>query len=160
MKRANFLVKLARDGKLQAIEPNEDVKTAYLQKSGKSLSSAKALLEIGNLEDSVALAYYAMYHCLLALLFRVGIKCENHAAAIILLKSVFGLDNTEISRAKSDRVDKQYYVDFVISKEEVSDSIIVAEDFIASMTDFMARITEEKIKKYRQAATEMMQPTK
>ena len=158
MKKVNFLVKLANEGKLQAIEPNEDIKTAYLQKSGKSLSSAKALLEIGNLEDSVALAYYAMYHCLLALLFRVGVKCENHAAAIIILKAVFGLDNSEISKAKSDRVDKQYYVDFVIGKEETSESIAVAEEFIANLTDFMARITEEEIKGYREAAIRIMSP--
>ena len=57
MKRANFLVKLANEGKLQVVEPSEDMKSAYVQKAGKSLSSAKALLEIGNLEDSVALAY-------------------------------------------------------------------------------------------------------
>ena len=108
MKRANFLVKLTGEGKLQAIEPNADITGAYVQKSEKSLSSAKALLELGNFEDSVALAYYAMYHCLLALLFRVGIKCENHTAAIVLLKSVFGIDNQEIFKAKADRVDKQY----------------------------------------------------
>ncbi len=160
MKKANFLVKLAREGKLQVIEPNADVANAYLQKSGKSLSSAKALLVIGNLEDSVALAYYSMYHCLLALLFRVGIKCENHAAAIFLLTSVFGLDNKEISKAKSDRVDKQYYVDFAISKRETSESIAVAEEFIANLADFIARVTEEDVKRFRETANALVQPTK
>ena len=48
MKKANFLVKLAREGKVQAIEPNADITSAYVQKSEKSLSSAKALLELGN----------------------------------------------------------------------------------------------------------------
>ena len=160
MKRVNFLVKLAQEGKLQVVEPNEDIQGAYLQKSGKSLSSAKALLEIGNLEDSVALAYYAMYHCLLALLFRIGIKCENHAAAIILLKSVFGINNIEISKAKSDRVDRQYYVDFAISKEDTAESIAVAEEFIANLADFIARITEEDVKRFRKDAMALMRSAK
>ena len=158
MKKANFLGKLTIKGKLQVIEPNEDVMKAYLQKSSKSLSSAKVLLEIGNLEDSVALAYYAMYNSLLALLFRVGIKCENHAAAIILLKRVFGLDNVGISRAKSDRVDKQYYVDFTVSNEETSESIAVAEVFMAKVADFIARLTEEDVARFREAAIKLMRP--
>ena len=160
MKKANFLVKLASEGKLQIVEPNTDITGAYVQKSGKSLSSAKALLELGNLEDSVALSYYAMYHCLLALLFRVGIKCENHAASIILLKSVFGIDNQEIFKAKADRVDKQYYVDFAISKKETSESIAVSEEFIANLADFIARITEEDVKRFRETAIALIQPTK
>jgi uncharacterized protein (UPF0332 family) len=30
-----------------------------------------------------------MYNSLTALLFRVGIKCENHAGSILLLKKLF-----------------------------------------------------------------------
>src|SRR3990172_182029 len=99
MKKISFLIKLAKEEKLQAVEPSEEIRRAYIQRSEESLSSAKALMKIGNLKDSVALAYYSMYHCLLALLFGIGIKCENHAAGIILLKEVFGIDNTTISKA-------------------------------------------------------------
>ena len=98
MKRISFLIRLSKEGKLQAVEPSEEVKEAYLQRSNESLSSSKALLKIGNLKDSVALTYYSMYHCILAALFRIGIKCENHAASIILLKEVFEIDNAKISR--------------------------------------------------------------
>ena len=111
MKKANFLNKLYRKEKLLLVEPSEEIKKAYLQSSDESISSVKALLEIGNLKDAVALAYYSMYYCLLALLFRIGIKCENHAAAIILLTEVFGIDNASISKAKGERIDNQYYVD-------------------------------------------------
>lgn len=149
MKKINFLIKLAKEEKLQEIEPSDEVKEAYLQRSNESLSSAKALLKIGNLKDSVALAYYSMYHCLLVALFRIGIKCENHAASIILLKEIFGFDNSKISKAKSDRVDKQYYVDFSVNLEEANNSIKTAEDFIAEMNHFIATLTEERIKEYR-----------
>lgn len=58
MKRISFLIKLAKEGKIQAVEPSDEIKGAYIQRSNESLSSAKALLKIGNLKDAVALAYY------------------------------------------------------------------------------------------------------
>lgn len=152
MKKINFLIKLCKKEKLQEVEPSDEIKKAYIQRSNESLSSAKALLKIGNLKDAVALTYYSMYHNLLALLFRIGIKCENHSAAIILLKEVFEIDNSTIFKAKSERVDKQYYVDFEVNKEEAEKSIKVAEDFIAEMNDFIANLTEQKIKECHEKA--------
>ncbi len=97
-----------------------------------------------------------MYHALLALLFRMGIKCENHAAAIILLKTVFDIDNTTILKAKAERVDKQYYVDFEVTKDEVSDSIVAAEEFITGLTDFIEKLDEEKVRSYSQKAAMLL----
>lgn len=108
MKKINFLIKLYGEGKLSEVEPSDEIKRAYLERSKESLTSAKALLKIGNLKDSVALSYYAMYHSLLAALFRIGIKCENHIGSIILLKEVFSIDNKIILKAKEERVDQQY----------------------------------------------------
>src|SRR3989344_5224100 len=152
MKRISFLIKLYKEGKLLEVEPSDEIKRAYLQRSNESLSSSKALLRIGNLKDSVALAYYSMYHCLLAALYRIGIKCENNAASIILLKEVFGMDNAGISKAKSERVDKQYYVDFEVNQEEASKSIRIAEEFIAEMNDMIATLNEESISGYNKKA--------
>lgn len=155
MKKISFLIKLHKEEKLQECEPSENVTKAYLQRSDESLSSAKVLLKIGNLKDTVVLAYYSMYHNLLAALFRIGVKCENHAGAIILLKEVFGIDNTGISKAKSERVDKQYYIDFDISKEEAESSIRIAEKFISEMNNVIATLNEEKIKEHHQKAAEL-----
>lgn len=155
MKKISFLINLNKEGKLQEVEPSDDIKKAYLQRSNESLSSAKALLKISNLKDAVALAYYSMYHCLLAALFRIGIKCENHAAAIILLKEVFGTDNTKISKAKSERIDRQYYVDFETNKEETEASIKIAEEFIAEINELIAGLNEEKINEYHEKAAEL-----
>lgn len=156
MRRADFLRKLHDEGKLKEVDPSAEIAEAYLQKSDKPLVSAKALLDIGNLEDSVAMAYYAMYHCLVALLFRTGIKCENHSAAIILLQEVFGIDNSQISKAKSERVDKQYYVDFSISKSETGDAILAAEEFKANLKDFIDRLNSEKINEYHNTAVRII----
>jgi uncharacterized protein (UPF0332 family) len=155
MKKISFLIRLNKEGKLQEVEPSDEIKKAYLQRSDESLTSAKALLKIGNLKDSVALAYYSMYHCLLAALFRIGIKCENHSAAIILLKEVFGVDNTGISRAKSERVDKQYYVDFAVNRTEAESAIKSAEEFISEMNYLIATLNEEKIERLHDHAVEL-----
>lgn len=157
MKKMSFLNKLYKKKKLQIIEPSENVKTAYLQRSDESLTSAKTLLEIGNLKDSVALSYYSMYHCLLALLFRVGIKCENHTAAIILLRKVFEIDNMKISKSKEERVDKQYSVGFRIEQEEAQDSINTAEEFITGIIEFIDKLNEEDIQDYRKRARDIIQ---
>lgn len=156
MKKPNFLNKVFKQEKIKEVEPSEDIAKAYLEKAIKSLSSAKALLDLGNLEDSVAMAYYVMYYSLLALLFRIGIKCENHAAAIILLKRTFDIDNSSITKAKTERIDKQYYVDFSISKEETKNSIISAEEFNAELKDFIDRLNNEKVRQYRDKAIALL----
>ena len=157
MKKMSFLNKLYKKKKLQLVEPSENVKTAYLQRSDESLISAKTLLNIGNLKDSVALSYYSMYHCLLALLFRVGIKCENHVAAIILLRKVFEIDNRKISKSKEERVDKQYYVGFRMEQEEAQESINTAEEFITEIIEFIDKLNEEDIQEYRKKAQNIIQ---
>jgi len=42
------------------------------------------------------MAYYSMYYSVLALFFATGIKCENHTAAIILLREIFAIDNGDL----------------------------------------------------------------
>jgi len=152
MKKISFLTRLAKEEKLQLVDSSEEIMKAYLQRSDESLSSAKALLKIGNLKDSVALSYYSMYHCLLACLAKVGIRCENHSASIILLKELFNIDDSSISKAKTDRVDKQYYVDFDVNLDEANNSIKIAEDFINELNDFIAKLSASQIKEYRQKA--------
>ena len=149
MKKTSFLSKLKKEGKLELIEPSEEVSKAYTEKSESNLVSAKILLESNRLEEAVALAYYSMYHILIALLFKVGIKSENHSASIILLEDIFKIDSSDISFAKKERIDKQYYISFRITKEEVSDSIIKAEIFNNKLLDFISKLTNKDIDLYR-----------
>jgi uncharacterized protein (UPF0332 family) len=112
MKKWDFLVKLKLEEKLRITEPSEEIGSSYLAKSGNCLKSAKILLKEGLYENSIGEAYYAMYDSSLALLFRCGIKCENHTATAFLLGLLFGKTNLEKSMldAKKERIDKQYYV--------------------------------------------------
>ncbi len=143
------MARLGKEGKLQLVQPNKDLKDGYIQRAKESLSSAKTLYKIGNLKDAVALSYYAMYHSLLALLFYTGIKSENHTASILILKEIFGLENDTIARAKAERIDKQYYVDFKVEKEEVGGAIRNAEEFLNTITDFTAKMRNAEIDQYR-----------
>lgn len=118
MKEQSFLNRLKREGKLALVEPSPEICASYLKKAEDCLKSASLLLNNDLFENSISMSYYAMYNSLTALLFRVGIKCENHSGAIILLK-LFG-DLTlykSISSAKKERIDKQYYIDFTATKE-------------------------------------------
>ena len=157
MTGSEFFQRLRREGRLKLIEPSEELKRAYLKKSESHLASAKILLEHGKLEEAVSMTYYSMYHALTALLRRVGIKCENHAASIILLKEIFGIDNSDITKAKRERIDKQYYLDFRIAREDVVELIRIAESFNSRILDFTERLTSEKILRFRTRAKEVLE---
>jgi uncharacterized protein (UPF0332 family) len=148
MKKINFLNKLKEEEKIKIVEPSDNMMNSYIKKSQSSIKSAKILLENEQIEDSIPMAYYSMYNMLTALLSKVGIKCENHSASIIILKELFEIDSTKISFAKKERVDKQYYVDFKITKEEVEKLIKTAEEFNPMLQDFIERLTIKKAEGY------------
>jgi len=156
MKKINFLKKLCKEDKLKCIESSEEIKNSYIEKSESNLISARILLENNRLEESVSLAYYSMYHILTALFFAVGIKCENHTGSIILLKGIFNIDNSEISFAKSERIDKQYYTNFHINKQEVIETIQKSEVFRKTLFDFISRLNTEKINAYKFKFNELL----
>lgn len=96
-----------------------------------------------------------MYNSLTSLLFKTGIKCENHAGSIVLLKKLFGrVDLFKIiSFAKEERIDKQYYVtsekNFVLTKESAEDMVAKAENFLVKMKLVIAELKNEQTEKLR-----------
>ena len=151
MKKIRFLIKLKDDGKLTIVESSQEIAEDYLRKSNSHLESAKILINSEKLEESVSMAYYGMYHSLIALLFKCGIKSENHSASIFLLKELFNQDNLakEISFGKKERIDKQYYTDFKITKMDCEDMIKRSEKFIIEIKSLIKQLNEEKILKLR-----------
>lgn len=85
----------------------------------------------------------------------MGLKCENHAAAIILLKELFEINNESISFAKKERIDKQYYTDFDITKDQVEELINSAEEFIAEVNFSISKLNSETITKLRNEFTKI-----
>lgn len=150
MKKNNFLSKLQKEEKLKLAEPSEEICESYLGKSAGCLQSAKLLLQNDLYENSISMSYYAMYNLLLALLFRAGIKCENHGGSILLLKLLF--DEKElyklVSDAKKERIDKQYYVTTEkdeATKESAQELFEDAGDFVLKMRLVIKNLDNEFI---------------
>lgn len=158
MSGQDFLRRLHREQKLEIIHPTDEVKISYLKKSGSYLASAKLLLDHGRYEEAVPLAYYSMYYSVMALLFRTGIKCENHAAAIILLRELFGIDESAQKKAKRERIDTQYYVDSMVTGLDVEDLIRAAETFNSRLLDVIDRLGNKEIFHYRSTLKTMLVP--
>ncbi|MBI5797279.1 HEPN domain-containing protein [Candidatus Woesearchaeota archaeon] len=150
-----FLNKLKNEEKLELAEPSEDICNSYLEKSVNCLKSAQLLLQNNLYENSIGMSYYAMYNQLLALLFRIGIKCENHSASILLLKLLFGKNDLYmlISDAKKERIDKQYYVTEEkdeITKEITDELLNKAEDFVLKMKVVVKNLSNDAIDELRE----------
>lgn len=151
MKKQNFLNKLKQENKLELVEPSEEIKESYLEKSATSLKASQILVESKLLEESVSMSYYAMYHSLVALMFKCGIKCENHTGNILLLKELFNENELYemISDAKEERIDKQYYVDFEITKEDTEKMIEKSQEFVTKIKLIIEKLTHEEVEEIR-----------
>lgn len=101
---SNFFKKLNSKGILSLVEPSKEISKSYENKSENSLKAAKVLLKQNLVEESISMSYYSMYYRVLSLFFLVGIKSENHSATILLLKDVFGLENSKIYFANIDKL--------------------------------------------------------
>ncbi len=144
MKKIRFLIKLNKEGKLQITEPSDVVSESYLKKSESHLESAKILLNSEKLEECVSMAYYAMYHSLLAVLFKCGIKSENHSASILILEELFKKRDLarEIRFGKKERIDKQYYTDFKLTNLDCEDMIKKAEKFTVEIRNLIKHLSQ------------------
>ena len=132
-----FLNKIIRQEKLELVEPSDNISKSYFEKSISNFESANILLKNDKLEESISFVYYSMYNLVISLLYRAGIKSENHSVSIILLKEIFDFDNFLIKEAKVEGIDKQDYVGFEISRKEVEDSLIEAEKFNRELKGFI-----------------------
>ncbi len=150
MNEMNFLRKLKNEGKIELVEPSEEMRLSYLKKSEDCLISAKILLQNQLYENSTSEAYYGMYNALLALLFTVGIKSENHSASLLIFKNLFHEERLYklASHAKEERIDKQYYVEAQqaskASKESCSDIVLKTEEFFVKMKLLISQMNNEK----------------
>jgi len=162
MKESTFLKKLKRKGIVELVESSEEMKSSYLIKAENCLKSAKILFQSQLFENSTSEAYYCMYNSLLSLLFKIGIKSENHSASIILFDRLF--ENKElvkiISWAKGERIDKQYYVEtqqiVKVTKESCNEMMIKAEDFLVKMKLLISELNNDKIASNRKDFTEIL----
>jgi uncharacterized protein (UPF0332 family) len=143
------LRKLGKRNALQLVEPSPEIRDAYLRKSQSRLEAARHLLAIDKFEESAEMAYFSIFHSVMALFFACGIKCENHTVAGWLLSDVFGLDSAVFESARKERLDKEYYVPAAPVRPDVEALARTAESFNGVLLDAIDRLTREDIETYR-----------
>ena len=161
MRKSDFLISLVRNGNLKLVKISDVVADSYVRKSENCLKSAKILLKNKLYENSISMSYYAMYNCLLGLLFKVGIKSENHSGSIIVFKKLFKRkDLFEIlSFAKQERIDKQYYVaskNSGLTKKSANEMIKEAENLVVQLRLIMNRLSIDEIDRLRKNFEKIM----
>jgi uncharacterized protein (UPF0332 family) len=102
------------------------------------------------------MSYYAMYDSLTALLFKIGVKCENHSGSILLLEKLFERKDLfdAISFAKKQRIDKQYYIitqnEFGTIKDDTETMIKKAEEFRIQIRIIVEKVSLNEIAMLRE----------
>jgi uncharacterized protein (UPF0332 family) len=99
-----------------------------------------------------------MYNSLTALLFKIGIKCENHSGSIIIFRRLFEKEDLykTISFAKRERIDKQYYVDLALTKNSAQNLLKEAETFLLEIKLMIKNIRDEDIQRLRDTFSRMI----
>lgn len=154
--KKSFIKHLLKEGKLKLVDPSLEISESYSIKSKSSLISSKLLCKNNLFEDSISMSYFSMYSSLTSLLFRVGIKCENHNFAIFLLKNLFCREDLFdiIFKAKAERIDKQYYVNLEkpekVTLDIAKQLIVHAEDFNLLVRELISNVNNNMVKGWRE----------
>jgi uncharacterized protein (UPF0332 family) len=139
MKSSDFLNKLRIEGKLELVESSEEMSLSYEKKGVECREVARLAFENNYFESAVTQSHYSMYNNVLSLFFRCGIKCENHSASAIILRDIFNQNELYVifSKAKEERIDKQYYTTSVENNPATKES---AKEMINNTLIFNPRI--------------------
>jgi uncharacterized protein (UPF0332 family) len=162
MKTREFLAKLKKERKLQIVDASLEISNSYLKKAEKCILASKLLAQEKFYENSISLSYYAIYNSITSLLFRLGIKCENHSVSILFLKILLKRDDLYgiAIRAKKERVKKQYFISEKEEAETLEDSaeqmLNNAKDFITETKMIVENLNLEDISKIRNHLTRLI----
>lgn len=73
---------LARETRLKRIKPSNKLSEEHIKKAKHNLEAADYNIKGGFSDWGVSQSYYAMYHSLLAMLFKMGYESKNHECTI------------------------------------------------------------------------------
>lgn len=104
-----------------------------------------------NLQFAISACYYSMYYSLYAILMKIGIKCEIHSCTLEfmqkLLTDFYSQEDIDlIKTAFKTRNTSQYYVDKIISKQDIGLIFSKAQTFLDKSKDILSKINEQNIK--------------
>jgi len=73
---------LAKKTRMKKIKPNEKLSEEHIKKAKHNLKAADYNIQGGFSDWGVSQSYYAMYHSLLSILFKMGYESKNHECTI------------------------------------------------------------------------------
>lgn len=122
----------------------EETIKALIKKAQKSLDASIKLFCEEYYDFSVSRAYYAMFYCAEALLFRKDLSFFKHSAVI----SAFGKEYVKtgvfpkrfqkyISNAFEKRLNSDYEVTMVVSKKDCEEVFKQAEEFLKETKKYL-----------------------
>lgn len=87
---------------MKEIKPNDRLSEEHINKAKHNLRAADYNIKGGFSDWGVSQAYYAMYHSLLAVLFKFGYESKNHECTInaveyLIEEGKINLDNKDIA---------------------------------------------------------------
>ena len=91
---------LASEKRMKKIKPNDKLSKEHIEKTKHNLKAADYNVQ-GHFDDwAVSQSYYAMYHTLLAILFKKGFESKNHECTISTVE--FLIEAKEVSLSMED----------------------------------------------------------
>ena len=138
---------------IKLVEPNENLSRGYIEMAEKAIGTMNREKNM-NMQFAVSACYYSMYYSLYSVLMKIGIKCEIHSCTLeimnALLKEFYSTEDLRIiSKAFDVRNASQYYVDKIISEEDINFIMRNAPLFLGRSKGILAKINEADIKKIR-----------
>lgn len=91
---------LAKESRMRKIKPREKLSEEHIQKAKHNLGAVDYNIKGGFSDWAVSQAYYAMYHSLLAVLFKLGYESKNHECTINAIEYL--IDEGKIELQKKD----------------------------------------------------------
>jgi len=96
--RLNWCLKSEK--RMKKIKPSDKLSKEHIEKAKHNLKAADYNVQ-GNFDDwAVSQSYYAMYHALLAILFKKGFESKNHECTISTVE--FLIESKEINLSIED----------------------------------------------------------
>lgn len=93
---------LGTQSRMKKIEPNDKLSEEHIMKAKHNLKAADYNILGGFSDWAVSQSYYAMYHALLSILFKMGFESKNHECTInaveyLIEKGIVNLDLQDIA---------------------------------------------------------------
>ena len=130
----------------------------HIDKAHSNLRAMKIMFDNNLFDWTIICGYYAMYHALLASLFKIGIQATAHYCAIVAFKK-FYIDRGKVKseyinyiknakqlekkysevldKAQENRIIEQYGVD-ILSNDDAEQIIEDSEDFVLKIEEILA----------------------